>query len=159
MLKRYQKISNTTNNIKDIILGGLAQIPCTSRLYEAIMSILNDFENGVSQKDCFQKIHERYDEYTEHGWCHVISNAMVVVASILYGEGDYGKSICMSVETGFDTDCNGATVGSILGMANGIESIPECWTKPINDTLQTCVFGVGTVKISDRVEMTMKHIK
>ena len=152
-------IAATTNNIKDIILGGLAQIPCTSRLYEAIMSILNDFENGVSQKDCFQKIHERYDEYTEHGWCHVISNAMVVVASILYGEGDYGKSICMSVETGFDTDCNGATVGSILGMSNGIESIPECWTKPINDTLQTCVFGVGTVKISDRVEMTMKHIK
>jgi len=149
----------TTNNIKDIILGGLAQIPCTSRLYESIMLVLNDFENGVSQKDCFQKIHDKYDEYTEHGWCHTISNAMVVVAALLYGEGDYGKSVCMSVETGFDTDCNGATVGSILGMANGIESVPEYWTKPINDTLHTSVFGVGTVKISDRVEMTMKHIK
>ena len=44
-------------------------------------------------------------------------------------------------------------------MANGFESIPEYWTKPINDTLHTSVFGVGTVKISDRVEMTMKHIK
>ena len=152
-------VAATTNNIKDIILGGLAQIPCTSRLYEDIMLVLNDFENGVPQKDCFQKIHEKYDEYTEHGWCHTISNAMIVAASLLYGEGDYGKSVCMSVETGFDTDCNGATVGSILGMANGFESIPEYWTKPINDTLHTSVFGVGTVKISDRVEMTMKHIK
>ena len=65
----------------------------------------------------------------------------------------------MAVETGFDTDCNGATVGSILGMANGIDSIAECWTRPINDTLHTSIFGVGTVKISDRVKMTMEHIK
>ena len=84
---------------------------------------------------------------------------MIVAASLLYGNGDYGKSICMAVETGFDTDCNGATVGSILGMANGIESIPKCWTNPINDTLNTSIFGVGTVKISGRAELTMKHIK
>ena len=63
------------------------------------------------------------------------------------------------LKRGFDTDCNGATVGSVLGMANGIESIPDYWKKPIKDTLHTSVFGVGTVKISDRVEMTMKHIK
>ena len=64
----------------------------------------------------------------------------------------------MSVETGFDTDCNGATVGSVLGMARGIESIDTVWTDPINDTLQTSIFGVGTVKISDRVKLTFKHI-
>ena len=64
----------------------------------------------------------------------------------------------MSVETGFDTDCNGATVGSILGMANGVDTIPEYWSKPFNNTLHTSIFGVGTVKISDRVKMTLKHI-
>ncbi len=152
-------IAAQTNDIKDIILGGLAEIPHTSRLYEDVTFVVNAFESGVSQKDCFKAIHEKYDEYTSHGWCHTISNAMVVAASLLYGGGDYSKSICMSVETGFDTDCNGATVGSILGMANGIESIPEYWTKSINDTLHTSIFGVGTVKISDRVKMTLKHIK
>ena len=76
----------------------------------------------------------------------------------LYGKSDYGKSICMAVETGFDTDCNGATVGSIIGMARGIDNITEHWTKPINDTLHTSIFGVGTVKISDRVQLTLKHI-
>lgn len=84
---------------------------------------------------------------------------MIVVATLLYGNGDYGKSICMAVQAGFDTDCNGATVGSILGMANGIESISDCWTKPINDTLYTSIFSVDKVKISDRVKMTLKHIK
>ena len=83
---------------------------------------------------------------------------MIVTASLLYGNGDYGKSICMAVETGFDTDCNGATAGSILGMANGIGSIGASWTRPINDTLHTSIFGVGTVSISERVERTLLHI-
>ena len=152
-------VAAETKNIKDIILGGLAQIPNTSRLYEEIMFVVDRFENGVSQSDCFKSIHEKYDEHSAHDWCHTISNAMIVAASLLYGGGDYGKSICMSVEVGFDTDCNGATVGSILGMANGIESIPEYWIRPINDTLYTSIFGIDTVKISDRVNLTLEHIK
>ena len=148
-----------TNDIEKIILSGLAQIPHTSRLYEDIMSVVDDYNSNVTQSECFDKIHQKYDEYTPHGWCHTNSNAMIVAAALLYGKGDFAKSICMSVETGFDTDCNGATVGSILGMANGVKAIPEYWTKPINDTLHTSIFGVGTVKISDRVKMTMKHIK
>lgn len=152
-------VAAETNNIKDIILGGLAEIPHTSRLYKEIISVLHGFEDGVSQSECFKVIHKKYDEHSAHDWCHTISNAMIVAASLLYGQGDYGKSICIAVEAGFDTDCNGATVGSVLGMANGIESIPDCWTKPINDTLHTSIFGVNTVKISDRVKLTLEHIK
>lgn len=84
---------------------------------------------------------------------------MIVVASLLYGNGDFGKSVCMAVETGFDTDCNGATVGSILGMSNGIKSIDKKWSTPFNDTLKTSIFGIGDIKISEIVKTTMKHIE
>ena len=84
---------------------------------------------------------------------------MIVAASLLYGEGDYGKSICMAVETGFDTDCNGATVGSVLGMRSGVSGIPQEWSAPIQDTLQTTIFGIDKVKISQCAEKTMKHLK
>lgn len=151
-------IAATTSNIEDIILGGLAEIPSTSRLHENVMSVVKAFKTGISKQKCFDMIHNKYDEYTGHGGCHTISNAMIVTAALLYGKGNYGDSVCMAVETGFDTDCNGATVGSVLGMANGIQSIPEYWTKPINDTLHTSIFGVGTVKISERVKLTMTHI-
>lgn len=151
--------SAVTSNIKEIILSGLSQIPKTSRLYEAINNVICQYDNGTSQKDCFADIHNKFDEFTSHGWCHTISNAMIVAASLLYGNGDFGKSICMAVETGFDTDCNGATVGSILGMANGISSIDDVWKKPINNKLHTSIFGVGTVNITDVVELTMKHIE
>ena len=146
------------DRIPEIIRSGLAQIPHTSRLHEAVTEILNQFETGVPQSECFAHIHRRYNEYTSHGWCHTISNAMIVAAALLYGGGDYGKSVCMAVETGFDTDCNGATVGSILGMANGLRSIGTVWTNPIRDTLHTTIFGKETVKISDCVRQTLRHI-
>jgi ADP-ribosylglycohydrolase len=147
-----------TTNIEDIILGGLAEIPHTSRLHEQVTELLADYHNGTTQNECFTKIHTRYNEHNGHDWCHTISNALIVVASLLYGNGDYGKSICMSVEAGFDTDCNGATVGSILGMAFGLDCIEDVWSSPIQNRLHTSIFGVGTVNITDMVQKTMNHI-
>ncbi len=147
-----------TDNIEDIILGGLGEIPHTSRLFDAVTDILKDYKNGVSYDESVKKIHSFYDEHTGYGWCHTIPNAMIVTAALLYGNGDFGKSICMAVQPAFDTDCNGATVGSIMGMRNGISAIGEEWTKPVDDTLHTSIFGVGTVKISDMIEKTIEHI-
>ncbi len=151
-------VAAVENDPEAIILGGLAEIPQTSRLYESIMKVVDAHREGIPQKDCFAMIHRAYDEHTSHGWCHTISNAMIVAASLLYGEGEFGRSICTAVEAGFDTDCNGATVGSIFGMANGIGSIAECWIEPFCDTLHTSIFGVGTVKISECVRKTLEHI-
>ena len=122
-------------------------------------SVLEGFRAGVPQKTCFDKIHEAYDEYTGHGWTHTIPNAMIMTAALLYGGGDYGRSICMAVETGFDTDCNGATVGSLVGMAQGIGAVPDYWKAPMNDTLCTTILGVGRVKISVRARQTLEHIE
>ncbi len=148
-----------TDNIENIILGGIAQIPSTSRLYEAVLKIMNYYKNGTSVDDTFNYIHSQYDEHTDHGWCHVISNAMVVTAALLYGEGDFGKSICCAVGMAFDTDCNGATVGSILGMRGTDSCIDKIWANPINNKIHTSIFGVGTVNIDEAVEHTLKHIE
>jgi ADP-ribosylglycohydrolase len=81
------------------------------------------------------------------------------VAALLYGEGDFGKSICTAVGFAFDTDCNGATVGSILGMRGGIDCIDDCWKKPINNKIHTSLFGIETVDIEKAVNKTMEHIE
>ena len=148
----------STDNMEDIIRGGLAEVPSTSRLYECVESVIDCYNSGVSKKDCFAKIYESWNDHDFHHWCHTISNAMIVAASLLYGEGDFSKSICTAVEAGFDTDCNGATVGSILGITNGIDAIGDEWKKPLNDTLETTIFGVGMVNIKERAKMTLDHI-
>lgn len=148
-----------TDSIEDIILGGLAQIPETSRLYEAVMKILDGYKNGVTVDECFDIIHAAYDEHTDHGWCHTISNAMIVTAALLYGGGDFGKSICIAVGMAFDTDCNGATVGSVLGMRNSVDGIDEYWKKPVNGKIHTSIFGVGTLDIEKAVDKTLGHME
>ncbi|HML46895.1 MAG TPA: ADP-ribosylglycohydrolase family protein [Clostridia bacterium] len=141
-----------------VLRCGLSYVPQTSRFYERVSAILEGFEKGVSSEDCFADIHRRYDEHDAHDWCHTISNAEICAAALLYGQGDYGASICMAVQCGFDTDCNGATVGSVLGMLYGRGAIGAAWSAPIRDTLDTSIFGVGKVTVPDMVEKTLRHI-
>lgn len=149
----------STDNIEDIIRGGLAEIPKTSRLYEAIDAVICDYNAGVSKEDAFKKLYATWSDHESHGWCHTISNAIVVAISLLYGQGDFTKSICTAVQAGFDTDCNGATVGSVVGIINGYKGIPEKWIKPLNNTLETTICGMAKVKISDCVKKTLEHTR
>ena len=144
------------SDIKTIIRAGLAQIPEKSRLYESVEAIISLHESGADFDSASAFIHERWDEKSGHCWCHTISNAMIVAAALLWGSGDYGRSICMAVQTGFDTDCNGATVGSVLGVRGGFRSIPPVWYERLNDSLDTSIFGVGRVKLSEMAEKTLK---
>lgn len=147
------------DDMEQVVLGGIAQIPQTSRMYAAIMEVIGWYRSGESESGCFQKFMERYDEDKQDDWCHAISNAIIVVIALLYGNGDYGKSICGAVQACFDTDCNGATVGSIVGMAMGIDAIPSDWKRPIGDILDTSIFGVGKTSITALVERTCRHIE
>jgi ADP-ribosylglycohydrolase len=147
-----------TDNIRDIILGGLAQIPATSRLHEQITKMVDMWDNGATEAEAFAHINRLYDDRNGHDWCHTISNALVVTASLLYGGGDYSRSICIAVENGFDTDCNGATVGSILGMRGGKGCIDPYWLAPVRGMLDTSIFGSGRCDIEKLIDRTMAHM-
>ncbi len=63
-----------------------------------------------------------------------------IVLSLLYGEGDFGKSICTATNCGEDTDCTAGTVGAIYGIIYGNSALPEEWAKPIDGVINTfCV--------------------
>ena len=83
---------------------------------------------------------------------------MIVAIALLYGGGDYGKSICLAVQSAFDTDCNGATVGSVVGMMRGFSAIGEEWLEPVHGMLNTDIFGVGKIGVEELVDRTMGHI-
>lgn len=144
-----------TDDIKEIIKTGLAYIPKTSRLYESINEVITDYENGVNIEDVWKKLHANWNEKNNYDWCHTISNAIIVAASLLYGEKDYGKTVCLSVSEGFDTDCNAATAGSILGVALGGSNIPEYWGGRVNDTLCASIFGFDKVSIREMAKKTL----
>lgn len=147
------------DDICEIIRIGLSQIPAKSRLYKAITGVIDGYENGISAEECFASIHKRWDENLSHHWCHVISNAEITAASLLYCGGDYTAAIGLAVSAAFDTDCNAATVGSVIGMRNGIEGIDRIWTDPIYGKLFSDVGRVGMLDIESLVDKTMEHIE
>ena len=94
----------------------------------------------------YVQAHYGYDKYP--GACHVIPNGAIVVLALLYGEGDYTKTICICASCGWDTDCNAGNVGTIVGVLVGTEGIADKWRRPINDFL-ACSSVVGSLNLLD----------
>jgi len=62
----------------------------------------------------------------------------IILIGWLYGNGDFGKSICIATNCGEDTDCTAGTLGAILGIIGGARSIPDKWKKGCSDKIATC---------------------
>jgi len=65
------------------------------------------------------------------------SNVGIVIIGWLYGEDDFGKSLCIAVNCGEDTDCTAATLGAIFGIIGGGDSIPSKWRDPVGDKINS----------------------
>jgi hypothetical protein len=149
-------VAYVLDDVSAVIQAGLAQIPARCRLAEGIQRILDLHAKGTAEEAVFADIASRWDENVGHDWCHTISNAEIVAASLLWGGKDFGRTICLSVMPGFDTDCNGATAGSVLGLILGAKALPGQWIEPLNDTLLTGLAGYHKVSLSDMAAKTAK---
>ncbi len=138
-----------SSSCSEVIEAGLAQIPADCRLALALREVLQWSADGLSYDDAVARIHTQWDEHNWHHWTHTIPNAMIVATALLWGEMDYGTTICRAVQPGFDTDCNGATAGSVLGVMLGRSALPDEWAGVINDTLRTSVAGYREVRLAD----------
>ena len=49
---------------------------------------------------------------------------------------------------GWDTDCNGATAGSVMGTILGAKALPEKWIGPLRDRISSIVVGYTDTRIS-----------
>ena len=148
-----------TDDIMTIIEAGLDEVPADCRLRHDVEKVIAWHAEGLDREQIIEKIHETYNENTNHGWCHTISNAMIVTMALLVGEGDFGKSVCAAVQAAFDTDCNGATVGSIVGMRNGTAGIPAYWAAPFGGRLLTSIKDTNNVSVEERVDQTIVIMK
>jgi ADP-ribosylglycohydrolase len=131
----------------------LACVPSRSRLAEAVRHVMTLHERGLAWDDARDVIEERYGHYSG---VHTVNNAAVVAAALLWGRGDYSRTIGLAVEGGWDTDCNGATVGSVFGAMHGAVSIPSRWVEPLHDRVRSAILGYDGSSIADLAERTLR---
>ena len=142
--------------VKEIINAGLAEIPENCRLAEAVKDTMHWCETLPTWELVWEKINESVGHY--HG-VHTINNAALVVMGLYFGEDNFEKGIVCTVRGGWDTDCTGATVGSILGLRLGAKNLPSKWISPLNDRLKSVVRDENDNKISELAKRTLSVAK
>lgn len=117
-----------------LIQFALSMIPPDCLVAAAVKTVVEAKKKGVS----WQQAREEAIAITEDlGWFQAPRNVAFTMIGWLYGDNDFGRSICIAVNCGDDTDCTGATMGSILGILYGTAIIPEKWRAPIGDGIKT----------------------
>lgn len=116
---------------------GLSYIPKESELALCIRTAIDAKKQGLD----LLTAREAVIKASKTGWFQAPRNVAFTVLGWLYGEGDFGKSICAAVNCGDDTDCTGATLGSILGIIHGSKYIPDNWRKPVGESISNVAIG------------------
>lgn len=139
-----------TQDPLEVVEAALAEIPKRSRLHKDIrdtIAICREHGNRASEFEAvFGKIEALLGHY--HA-VHTNNNAALVVAALLLGRDDFEKTIAIAVMGGWDTDCNGATAGSIWGAMHGASRIPAKWISPLHDTLYSLIPDYHPIAISE----------
>jgi ADP-ribosylglycohydrolase len=123
------------DNIRKVLETALAQIPPDCEYTRVVKDMFAFYDNDAAKdwETAFAYIKKNwgYDRYP--GVCHIIPNSAVMVMSMLYGNGDFSKTICICNMCGWDTDCNVGNVATIMGVLKGLEGIEMRWRNRIND--------------------------
>ncbi len=142
-----------------IIRAGMGQIPQKCRLYEKVNDLLTGWEMGITVEMFLADFYKEYDETNPHHWCHTIPNALLVTAGLLYHSMAFVPSMAFGTTAGFDTDCNSATIASVIGAAKGAMALPQEWFIPLNNIVHTCVSSYGCLAITDLARRTLALVK
>ena len=143
----------TTKDMTEVVGQGLRVIPPESRLAEAVRVALELPSRHSGWEGAVDELYERYGHYH---WVHTINNAALLTAALLWGEGDFEKTITHAVMGGWDTDCNGASAGAIVGTMLGVRGVPEAFAAPLDNRVRTSLKGFDNARIDELAARTLK---
>lgn len=122
-------IEHDRDKLIDFALG---MIPGNSKTAVAVKTAIAAKNAGKDWTTARQEVIQVTEDL---GWFQAPRNVAFTMIGWLWGDGDFGKSICIAVNCGDDTDCTGATLGSILGIIGGTKDIPAKWREPIGEKI------------------------
>jgi hypothetical protein len=105
-----------------------------------------------------QRLAKKYssDLITEES--SAVVNGGAVLIGLLYGDRDFGRTVITAMQCRWDSDCNAATAGGILGTMLGASRIDPRWSLIFHDTYENyCLRGVPRwLRISDIARDTVE---
>uniref|UniRef100_UPI00356735A5 ADP-ribosylglycohydrolase family protein n=1 Tax=Mariniphaga sediminis TaxID=1628158 RepID=UPI00356735A5 len=129
-----------SDDVAFVVNEALKAIPQESRFYQLIADVVQWHE--MYPDDWKQTWFEIQKKWSSEKGCpdgvfnafniDASLNAAYIVLGLLYGDGDYGKTIDISTRAGQDSDCNPSNAAGILGTMLGYSNIPEYWKQGLD---------------------------
>jgi hypothetical protein len=152
------------NDVERLVEEALRIIPEESLFARTIQTVIQGYrENPKDCRETWFKVQKRWGEDVgcPEGVFRPFNidariNSAWVVLGLLYGDGDFGKTIDISTRAGDDSDCNPATAGGILGTMIGYGNIPASWKEGFS-AVESLDFQYTSISLSEVYELSFKH--
>ena len=150
---------------QELINIGLSYIPEDCGVAKAIKTVLKSHSKGKTWLEARDKVLQEHRGHyqtkdaagiSKRDWDYGLAdgtpgydapcNMGMVIIGWLYGDGDFARSICTTVNCGEDTDANAAALGALLGIIDGISCIPRKWMEPVSSRITTRTINAYDVK-------------
>jgi len=166
-----------SSDILDIIQSSLSVLPTESKYYKCISDVIKYWKMYPSDwRKCWLEIERShsFDVGCPEGVFNAFDidatiNGAYCVMGLLYGNGDFHKTMDIATRCGQDSDCNPATAAGILGVIQGYDKIPEYWKPgiekcadikfPYTDITLNSVYGINLKLIEDVIKANGGEVK
>lgn len=152
------------SDIREIMEEALTFISKDGNYYKVVKEMMAYYDAGKTSDEAYQCLRDKYWIDCYKGICHIVPNAGIIAIALLYGEGNYLKTMELVNLLGFDTDCNAGNVGAIVGIIcgtyeeNEVDGIPKHLITPIQD-IMIASSVIGSLNISTISENTLLFCK
>ncbi len=131
-----------SNNIREVVENGLKAIPAQSLYAQLIRDVIRwHDENRNDWLKTWRLVQAKWGEvdHCPDGYKQPFNidaklNGGYVVIGLLYGNGDFYKTMNFATRCGQDADCNPANAAGILGALLGAHAIPAEYRDPLHNT-------------------------
>jgi hypothetical protein len=147
---------------RKVVEAGLRSIPPDSGYAKVIRDVLAwSAQNPGDWKKTWQLITDKWDKEDPcpDGALAPFNidarlNGAFVALGLLYGGGDFSKTLDVSTRAGQDSDCNPSSAAGILGVILGYDRIPDVWKAGI-PRLSTTKFAYTSYSFVDITRSTV----
>ena len=152
------------SDIEEIVDRAIAVIPPESDFHQIIRDVIAlHEENPNDWKHAWDGISGKWAQ-TDLGPRGLMApfnidakiNAAWVVLGLLYGDGDFARTMEIAARAGDDADCNPASAAGILGTIQGYDAIPEFWKQGLAE-VEGLDFAYTTISLNDAYELSYQH--
>lgn len=153
-----------SKDVPYVVGEALKTIPAESDFYKCISDVITWHRASPSDwHGCWQQLQQKWAD--EKGCPDGVNdpfdidaklNAAYVVMGLLYGNGDFSRSLEVATRAGQDADCNPSTVGGILGAMLGYSHIPSYWKMGLKEA-ETIDFKYTHMSLEKVFAIGLRH--